>query len=1073
MTEVRVVKPGEDGEKPALSDTWWAPGLTLAERCSATLDRRPREEVSAWAENVSPRARERLRAWYDAHELGSSGQLAAWLADLHLTEDDLLVLLAEPPETLTARTSEPGWARFTAKVVDHARRRRQRVASDDRAGVPRRPPTLAAGAAGGPADPAWADDFGRVLAPYLDVSDDLFVRSAAAAGCVDLAAIRQELRTALSGRLIRVAARVLVLELSRLRSRRQLAGASRDERFADFICHLQEPAALQAILVRYPVLARLLAQICDQTVDATTELLHRLATDWAAIVGTFFAGVDPGHLVGIEVGAGDRHQRGRAVTLLRFATGVRLVYKPRPLAAHRHFNDLLCWLNAHQPGLGLRTLTVLDRPGYGWVEFVSAQPCDDRAAVERFYHRQGTLLALLYAFDGADIHYENLVACGDQPVLVDVETLFHPSCPIPGGIDDPAADALARSVYRSALLPQLLLGDDGALDISGLGGDKGGSLPVPVVDWQAAATDEMRLVRRLTVFAGAANRPHLDGADAEPADFAEPLLAGFRAGYETIARHRADLLRPGGIVQRFADDEVRFVVRATRVYLTLLDESTHPDVLHDALDRDRLLGALWAGSAEDGTRLRLVRHEFDELWHGDVPIFTLRPGERHLWTGAGVKVADILDETPLNRVRDKLERMTAVDRYDQEWIIHAALATRRSHQGHVTGGPIPQPFAATAPDPDRLLAAARAVADQIVARGFDDGNRINWLGMELLDERHWTVMPLGVGLGSGYGGTALFLAQLAAVTADARYATVARRALQPVPHLVERLSTPELARAVGGGGYAGFGGIAYALAQVSVLLRDTQVADWIEPVVRLAGEAIDGDSEFGVHEGAAGCLAAMLAVHATTGLESAWHVAVRCADRLLANPGGRLPAPGFAFGAAGIGWALLRFSAVADDPRYAARGQDYLRHPAELNRVSGHSWCQGWPGVGLALLDVADMTPDPRTGAVIARSIEAVVTSGPLPNHSLCHGELGRLELLGVAARTGHAARATYIRHAGMMLSAIERFGPRCGTPDGVPNPGLLNGLAGIGHGLLRLGFPDRVPSVLLLEPPNHELRMP
>jgi lantibiotic modifying enzyme len=30
-----------------------------------------------------------------------------------------------------------------------------------------------------------------------------------------------------------------------------------------------------------------------------------------------------------------------------------------------------------------------------------------------------------------------------------------------------------------------------------------------------------------------------------------------------------------------------------------------------------------------------------------------------------------------------------------------------------------------------------------------------------------------------------------------------------------------------------------------------------------------------------------------------------------------------------------------------------------------------------------------------------------------------------------------------------------------------MAGLAGIGHGLLRLGFPDRVPSLLLLQPPR------
>jgi len=34
---------------------------------------------------------------------------------------------------------------------------------------------------------------------------------------------------------------------------------------------------------------------------------------------------------------------------------------------------------------------------------------------------------------------------------------------------------------------------------------------------------------------------------------------------------------------------------------------------------------------------------------------------------------------------------------------------------------------------------------------------------------------------------------------------------------------------------------------------------------------------------------------------------------------------------------------------------------------------------------------------------------------------------------------------------------------------GLMTGLAGIGYGLLRLANPDRVPSVLVLEPPRLE----
>ncbi|NEE32664.1 DUF4135 domain-containing protein, partial [Streptomyces sp. SID7982] len=87
----------------------------------------------------------------------------------------------------------------------------------------------------------------------------------------------------------------------------------------------------------------------------------------------------------------------------------------------------------------------------------------------QFYRRQGALLALLHALDGTDLHHENLIACGPHPVLVDVETLFHPPLG-PARSADPAARALHDSVHRVGLLPQLLVGDTTALDMSAIGG---------------------------------------------------------------------------------------------------------------------------------------------------------------------------------------------------------------------------------------------------------------------------------------------------------------------------------------------------------------------------------------------------------------------------------------------------------------------------------------------------------------------------------------------------------------------------------------------------------------------------
>jgi lantibiotic modifying enzyme len=89
-----------------------------------------------------------------------------------------------------------------------------------------------------------------------------------------------------------------------------------------------------------------------------------------------------------------------------------------------------------------------------------------------------------------------------------------------------------------------------------------------------------------------------------------------------------------------------------------------------------------------------------------------------------------------------------------------------------------------------------------------------------------------------------------------------------------------------------------------------------------------------------------------------------------------------------------------------------------------------------------------------------------LADMSLCHGELGAVEpLLWLTERDHPAIEAIRRRRAGLVLAAVQQYGPQCGTPRSVPSPGLLTGLAGIGYGLLRLGFHGQIPSVLLQEP--------
>jgi type 2 lantibiotic biosynthesis protein LanM len=435
-------------------------------------------------------------------------------------------------------------------------------------------------------------------------------------------------------------------------------------------------------------------------------------------------------------------------------------------------------------------------------------------------------------------------------------------------------------------------------------------------------------------------------------------------------------------------------------------------------------------------------------------------------------------------------------------IIQASLATRRASgpdgqagdgRGVTRRG---RPRPADRIDPERALAAALAVGDRLAESAYRD--RVGWLGLHFAGEAQWLAQPLDLDLYSGYPGVAVFLSQLAALTGEQRYAELARRIVAPIEQLADvfddQPADPSRCSA-----FSSLAGVAYALVHVAANLVAPELAAPVAPLVAVAASGVGEDEALDVIGGSAGGPVAMLSIHQATGLAGALDVARACADRLVETTKPQdagvawatamqatQPLTGFSHGAAGIGWALLRFAAATGDGRYAKVGLDAFayersRYRPELGNwpdfrvppVGGpapaadslspmSAWCHGAPGIGLARADSGHLHL-PEVAADLDLALRSLLAAGPSPNLSLCHGQLGNLELLTVAAADS-PERTAWAAHA---LASFEDQGPVCGTPTGISTPGLMAGLAGIGHGLLRLAFPDRVPSALLLQPPT------
>jgi type 2 lantibiotic biosynthesis protein LanM len=570
----------------------------------------------------------------------------------------------------------------------------------------------------------------------------------------------------------------------------------------------------------------------------------------------------------------------------------------------------------------------------------------------------------------------------------------------------------------------------------------------------------------------------------DPAAAETAVLAGFRLGYEAIAAHRAELAR---LVGSCRDIEVRLLPRPASEYRRLLADSTAPRLLRDAGDWEAALGALTATPADHRLARRLVPHELADLHAGDIPLFTSRPRSRDAWTSAGVQLPQVTQRPGLDGALGKIAGLSEVDRRDQEWIVSAALAAQQPPGGHRTQAP-PTSLSVVAAEPARLLAVACGLADQIVSRGIASGpspssRRVNWLGLQAGDDGQWAVSPMGADLGNGYLGVALYLAQLADLTGITRYADVARQALDVMPSVLSAMDDdPGLSREVSCGGYHGLGGISYGLARMTTLLGDSRLSEWTATAVRLATAAAGQAPAPGWADGSAGCLAAMTAVWSETGSREAAGLARLIAGRLAELvdqpdggwlPGAPLTRSGFAHGYAGIGSALAQFASATGQTAYLLAGRRAVQRAisaAETSRDPADGWCHG-----LAGLLVARCLTDEASPAMLRADLLTLSERPVLRDLSLGNGELGIAEALSVVslADRARAPRQVLRRRAGLLLDALHRHARYCGTPGGVSTPGLLNGLAGIGYGLLRLGFPQQVPAVLALQPAPERRRDP
>lgn len=875
-------------------------------------------------------------------------------------------------------------------------------------------------------------------------------------------------------------------------------------RYDAFVKNLQEGGFL-AVLEQRPILTRILVTITKLWIDSVGEVISRLRDDMLRINSKFNAGRNVGKVVRIDGGLSDPHNGGRTVLKLQFSNGLEIGYKPKSLAVDIAFKNLVGWLSRSGAPPSCGVSEVLDRGEYGWTEWINPRPCAAISEVKSFFQRAGATLCLFNVLGGVDFHAENIIALGNIPYPVDLETLFHPhppwiaTCFAQNTATERAAVRLKRSVLASYYLPTWTLRPDDILVKAG------GLNPHLIASDRYAGfleinTDGMKYATKQQAGKRSENLPSFNGVYFTGIEYGAAVASGFTEMYRFLSARRIELCSDKGPLSEFKGIPVRAVLRPTALYSLLVEQSLRPHVLSNGftwtLHFEHLVRSSRLLFCSCPVNWDLLRSERQALAKLDIPYFSTKTDCRDLHLPDGNLIKDFFSCTSIEQQRSHIMELSESHMLQQIEYIHWACGTKCHYTPQNSNDRLPKVSRNNtgAISREDAIQLCHRLATCLINQAVWHENGAAWIGgVPLADAGHAAELEVvGHGLYSGGAGIALFFSALYDATRESKYK---RLALSAFTSLHQELAKSELFfHSIGIGGGLGVGSIIYGLVRSALLLDERSLIDDAAILAKqITDERIAQDCRYDVMAGAAGAVLGLLTLYAELPNQLTLDRAIACGHHLAANQivaseggawstlGGRC-LTGMSHGASGIAMALSRLHQCSGIERFLSSSQRAMQFERSVfsteqknwpdlrprsDKLVGYlcQWCHGATGIGLARLDCISHFNDDDILGEIEAALSTTRLSKLSMTDDLCCGNFGRVEFL--IASSLRLSRPDLLNAAHTLTSAILRRASNRGdfywrSGSMAQNPGFHSGIAGIGYELLRITAPSTLSSVLL-----------
>jgi len=859
-------------------------------------------------------------------------------------------------------------------------------------------------------------------------------------------------------RLIR---RAFILELNVCGLKGELKGVNDSDKYKEFIRKFYSLEHRLVFFAKYPVLFRTVTTKLDLWAESIIEFLLRLKSDRALIEKTFGVPVNTS-LKSISL-SGDTHNNGRSVLIIEFCSEHFLIYKPRSTSIEFGFQKYLKFFNSVNPNLELLCISVLDMDTYGWVEYVPFIEQLTQNESDIYHYRLGFLTAIVYSINGVDIFFENLISSGTNPVIIDLETMFHTSIDKKNG--NGPVNALQLSLYDSiigiGILPQPNQGatESELFDVSVMGAKKNAQAPYKVSGVENFGRSDMRI----TEVTGWINE-NKASSENEFSHLTKinSLFHGLEDGLKSVFIHKEILGSTGGVVDKcFKNSKRRLLVRDTKTYGAIQDDEAHPDLLRDQIDREWHWDNLWSEVVDRPNLALFIQSELSQLKQGDIPYFSGYIDSISVTgsDGAQINLSSFLDESPLDLVKTKLVTLSQEQIENQIRIASTSLGLYNKPN-------LTQPLI----NPKKeAIVNATAIGNFIYGRvSLFDGSL--WCDTSINPAPNAKnfdpvrVIPCDPFLYDGILGIAMFFDDLHRFTDNKNFYSISNDLALSVFNEIECNShyAPS--------GFAGLSSIIYVINR-SIAKQNSSLSAYeskLSGLVKLIEAKTDQEERLDFLLGISGIACALLPyvsrTSSKTGLSILRNLLTRLTVagneilRLKESIAGMDYLRGFSHGITGISLSLYRLGEFFKVEEVNDLVTKLLLHEYALIKdgkwTDSHTygddhlvgWCHGSAGIALALSSMPKIFEENKfINDYYHKAVSNTLLKGVYESKCLCHGTGGNLLCLRkLSSENKMISRLTNQFQVNLLESGFSSMG--AAQTMGV---GLMTGLTGAGYYLL------------------------